>query len=81
MILNILDLSRRTKARELGKVFQTHGKVKSCDIVMDKNTGESKGFGFVEMLNDDEARTAIEKIHGTKFDGSKIRVKASTKDK
>ncbi|MFT6077097.1 MAG: RNA recognition motif-containing protein [Myxococcota bacterium] len=81
MNITILDLSRKTTARQLSKVFQTHGKVKSCDIVKDHNTGESKGFGFVEMLNEDEANAAIENIHGTKFDGHKIRVKVSNKTK
>ncbi|MFT5703930.1 MAG: RNA recognition motif-containing protein [Rickettsiales bacterium] len=79
MIINVFDLSRKTTSRQLIKVFQTHGKVKTCDIIKDQNTGESKGFGFVEMINEEEAASAIKNIHGTKFDGHKIRVKASSK--
>jgi cold-inducible RNA-binding protein len=75
MIINVLGLSRKSTARQLSKFFQAHGKIKSCDIVKDQISGESKGFGFVEMFNDDEAKTTIEKLNGATFDGRKIRVK------
>lgn len=81
MIINIFDLSRKTTAAELSALFKTYGAVESCDIVMDKQTGLSKGFGFVKMLNDDEANAAINALHGKKFAGSKIRVKAAGQNK
>ena len=77
MIINILNLSRKTTVAHLIKAFKAHGIVESCDIVMDKQTGESKGFGFVKMLNDNEANAAIMNLHGKKFGGNIIRVKAS----
>ena len=81
MNIIILNLPRITTAQELTELFKTYGAVESCDIVMDKQSGESKGFGFIEMSNDDEADEAIKKLHGTQFGGKKIRVKFSTKAK
>ena len=77
MIINVLGLSRKTTSRELSKFFQSYGKVKSCNIIMDQQSGQSKGFGFVEMFDDEEAKTAINRINGQQFDGKKIRAKVS----
>jgi RNA recognition motif-containing protein len=79
MNINILKLSRKTTHGELVKLFQEYGEVESCHIVMDRQSGESKGFGFIKMPNDDEANDAIKNLHDTKFGGSKIKVKASDK--
>lgn len=76
MNITILNLSRDTTAEELFELFTQYGTVQSCDIVMDKQTNSSKGFGFVKMLNDEEANDAITAIHGKNFGGNKIRVKA-----
>jgi RNA recognition motif-containing protein len=81
MNINILKLSRKTTRGELIKLFEEYGTVESCDIVMDKQSGESKGFGFVKMSNDDEANEAIKNLHGAIFGGSKIKVKAGDKNK
>lgn len=78
MNINILRLSRETTKQDLLKLFGKFGAVKSCDIVMDKITGKSKGFGFVEMPDDDKAATAIKCLHGREVDGSKIKVKESS---
>lgn len=81
MNISILNLARDTTAAHLIKLFTRYGKVESCDIVIDSQTGSSKGFAFIEMLNDKEADAAITALHGTNFGGSKIRVKASNKTK
>ena len=75
----VLNLSRDTTKEDLTALFQTYGPVESCDIVMDKQSGKSKGFGFITMNDEDEAEAAIISLHGTQLDGFKIRVKASNK--
>jgi RNA recognition motif-containing protein len=80
MNLIVLNLPRQTTEKQLIELFKTHGVVVSCDIIKDKETGKSKGFGFVDMKNDDEAEAAIKTLHGTEFFNQKIRVKV-TKDK
>ena len=52
--------------------FSQAGTVESATIIMDRNSGRSKGFGFVEMSSDDEAVKAIEMFNGQDFDGRKI---------
>jgi RNA recognition motif-containing protein len=81
MNIIVLNLSRKTTAADLIELFKFYGPVESCNIVMDQQTGESKGFGFVKMTGDDESEAAILRLHGTKVDGYKIRVKASDKTK
>lgn len=56
-------------------MFQEHGTVQSCNLVIDKDTGSSKGFGFVEMPKAGEAKAAIKLLNGRDIAGSKIRVK------
>jgi len=56
-------------------MFEEHGTVQSCTLVMDKDTNASKGFGFVEMPKPGEAKAAIKLLNGQELDGSKIRVK------
>lgn len=56
----------------LKAVFEKVGKVVDSNIVMDKMTGRSRGFGFVEMSSDDEAKKAIADLNGTEVDGRKI---------
>lgn len=81
MNIIVLNLSRKTTAEQLIELFESFGPVESCNIVMDKQTGESKGFGFVQMKGEDESEAAILRLHGTEVDGYKIRVKASDKTK
>lgn len=59
---------------KLRREFEKHGAVESARIVIDQATGRSKGFGFVEMTNDDDADTAVNKLNGTDFDGRKLTV-------
>lgn len=75
MNITILNLSRDTTSAHLIKLFTTYGTVQSCEIVMDKQTGLSKGFGFIRMSNDDEANAAITSLNGKKIGGNIIRVR------
>jgi RNA recognition motif-containing protein len=53
----------------LQELFATHGTVQSANVISDKFTGQSRGFGFVEMSSSDEAQKAISALNGTQFDG------------
>jgi len=53
----------------LQELFATHGTVQSANVISDKFTGQSRGFGFVEMSSGDEAQKAISALNGTQFDG------------
>jgi len=80
MKLLIRNLARTTTEEELLHLFEPFGAVQSCDLVIDKNTGESKGFGFVEMPKQGDAKAAMKSINGKEIAGSKLRVKkAETK--
>lgn len=59
---------------ELEEMFTPHGTVKSAQIIMDRDTGRSKGFGFVEMSADSEAAAAIEQLNGREFKGRALTV-------
>ncbi len=59
---------------ELREVFEKYGEVTSSKIISDKYSGRSKGFGFIEMSNDEEAKEAIENIDGTDVKGRNIKV-------
>ena len=58
---------------ELREMFEKHGKVLSVDVLMDRETGRSRGFGFVEM-DDADAAKAIEKLNGADLGGRPLRV-------
>ena len=70
-----LNLTRELTEEELKVLFEPHGENLSCDLVLDKDTGVSKGFGFVEMGLDSEADIAIKTLHETRVKTKKIRVK------
>lgn len=59
---------------QLRDAFAAFGEVTSAKIISDRETGRSKGFGFVEMPNDSEATAAIEKLNGESLDGRPVRV-------
>ena len=63
-----------TSNEELEKIFSDVGKVESANIVTDRMTGRSRGFGFVEMSTDEEAAKAIEKLNGSKIGDREIAV-------
>lgn len=78
MKLIALNLPRNFTEDEIAKLFKNYGNIKSCTLVVDEKTGTSKGFGFVEMALEHEALEAIKKLHGSKIDKSKIRVKQAS---
>jgi len=59
---------------ELQQLFEAHGTVTSAQIIMDRDTGRSKGFGFVEMGSDDEAQAAITALNGQEIQGRALTV-------
>ena len=75
MNIFVAKLNFDTQERDLEEAFAAHGAVDSVKIIMDKFTGRSKGFGFVEMPNDDEAQAAIDDLNDQEFDGRTIVVK------
>jgi len=75
MKLLIRNLARNTTEAELLSLFEAHGTVQSCNLVIDQKTGGSKGFAFVEMPKPGEAKAAIKTLNGKNVDGSSIRVK------
>ena len=63
-----------TTDAQLQDLFATHGTVESARVITDKFTGRSRGFGFVEMANSDEAQKAIQALNGTDFEGRNLTV-------
>ena len=75
MKLLVRNLARTITEAELKAIFEAHGTVEYCTLVLDQETGNSKGFAFVEMPEEDEAKVAISAIDGVKISKNKIRVK------
>ncbi len=75
MNIFVASINFRTEESNLREVFENFGEVSSVKIVTDYETGRSKGFGFVEMPNDDEALRAIESLNESELDGREIVVK------
>ncbi|HSK28809.1 MAG TPA: RNA-binding protein [Candidatus Limnocylindria bacterium] len=63
-----------TTDAQLQEIFAVHGQVESARVITDKFTGRSRGFGFVEMANSDEAQKAIQALNGTDLDGRNLTV-------
>ena len=78
MKLIILNLPRNFDEQSLALLFKKIGDIKSCDLVIDKETSISKGFGFVEMAHSHDAENAINQLHGSKLGNNKIRVKQTS---
>jgi len=74
MKLYVGNMSFDTSEAEVRKAFEAHGQVDSVTIIMDRDTGRPKGFGFVEMPNDAEAKKAIEGLNGKDFMGRTLNV-------
>ncbi len=72
MNLYIGNLHYNVNEEELKEIFKTYGEVMSVKIITDKYTGRSKGFGFIEMLNDEETNKAIDNLNGTEIHGRKV---------
>ena len=74
MNIYVGNLNYNTNEDDLKEVFEAHGKVESAKIITDKYSGRSKGFGFVEMPDEDEAKQAIDKLDGSEVFGRNIKV-------
>ena len=68
------NLSFQTTEQGLSELFGQHGSVNSVAIITDRITGRSRGFAFVEMNDDAEAKAAMEALNGKEFDGRPLRV-------
>lgn len=75
MNIFVAKLNYSTETETLQDLFEGFGDVDSAKIIMDRETGRSKGYGFVEMPNDAEALAAIEELNDSEFEGSQIVVK------
>jgi RNA recognition motif-containing protein len=78
MRLLVRNMARKTTETDLRDLFESFGPVQSCVIVNDAETGQSKGFGFVEMPKVGDAKEAIRQLNGHEIDGEMLRVKRST---
>ncbi|MDP4664417.1 MAG: RNA-binding protein [Salibacteraceae bacterium] len=75
MKLFVAKLDYAVTSQDLQTVFEEYGNVVSCNVVNDRETGRSKGFGFVEMESADDARTAINQLDGSELRGRQMVVK------
>lgn len=72
--LYIGNLNYTTDEASVRKMFEPHGEVVSINLITDRYTGQSKGFGFVEMATDEAAKAAMTALNGQQIDGRAIRV-------
>jgi len=77
MNIFVAKLDYDTQEGDLREAFEAFGEVSSVKIIMDKFTGRSKGYGFVEMANEDEGNEAINNLNDSEMDGRTIVVKKS----
>ncbi len=78
MKLLVRNLSRETTELEMRQLFEEFGEVGECTLVLDDETGLSKGFGFIYMPDLDQAKTARFALNGKEIDNSKIKVKVAS---
>ena len=74
MNIYVANLSFKVQDDELRELFEAYGEVSSAKVIKDRESGQSRGFGFVEMPDDDDAATAMESLDGTDFGGRSLRV-------
>src|ERR687895_747520 len=72
--LYVGNLSYNASSSDLEQLFSQHGSVTSAEVIADRDTGRSKGFGFVEMASDDEAQAAIAALNGQQHGGRALTV-------
>jgi len=77
MNIYVGNLPYSVRDPELRAAFEPFGRVLSAEVIFDKRTRRSRGYGFVEMENDDEAQKAIAALNGSDFQGRELRVDAS----
>lgn len=68
------NLNYNTNESDLTELFEAYGSVLSASVITDRDTGNSKGFAFVEMGSEDEARAAISSLDGQEVDGRQLKV-------
>ena len=74
MNIYVSNLNFRTENESLQELFAQYGEVSSAHIITDRDSGRSRGFGFVEMPNDSEGQAAIDALNDTDFEGKTITV-------
>jgi RNA recognition motif-containing protein len=74
MNIYVSGLSFKINDDDLKQLFEEYGEITSAKVITDKMTGRSRGFGFVEMSNDEEAAHAMEELNGAEYDGKVIAV-------
>ena len=72
--LHVGNLGRHTTANDLRVIFAAHGEVVDTEVITDRNSGRSRGFGFVEMASPQDAKAVIEGVSGHLIDGRGITV-------
>lgn len=77
MKLYVGNMAYKTDEDALRQAFGQYGEIESVNIIVDRDTGRSKGFGFVEMPDDEQAKAAIEALNGTELDGRTLKVSES----
>ena len=77
MNIYVGNLSFQLSENDLNSAFEEYGQVDSTKIITDRETGRSKGFGFIEMPNQEEAEKAIEVLNGKELDGRAVKVNES----
>jgi len=77
MNIYVGNLSFQLSEDDLNSAFGEYGQVDSTKIITDRETGRSKGFGFIEMPNQEEAEKAIEGLNGKELDGRAVKVNES----
>ncbi|HHU33720.1 MAG: RNA recognition motif domain-containing protein [Bacteroidales bacterium] len=78
MNIYVGNLPYKIRDKQLMGLFQSYGEVSSARVIIEKESGRSKGFGFVEMPNDEEANSAIKELNGSLVEGRNIVVNEST---
>lgn len=74
MNIYVSNLGFHVGNEDLKGFFATYGEVTSAKVIIDRDTNKSKGFGFVEMLNESEGNTAIDKLNGSVIEGRSMNV-------
>lgn len=74
MNIFVSNLSYGLNSGDLEELFAEYGEISSARVITDRETGRSRGFGFVEMLSDEEGQKAIDALNGTEHDGKEINV-------
>lgn len=74
MNIYVSNLSFNTESGSLQELFSAYGEVTSSKIITDRDSGRSRGFGFIEMSDDSEGQNAIAELHETEFEGKTINV-------